>query len=73
MPARHSEAMPSSANKPPHSPRNVVPDGDLLAKVNNLQHQLTAAQEQVRAGQEREQNLRQKLSRYEGKSGEEGG
>jgi len=73
MPARHSEAMPSSANKPPHSSRNVAPDGDLVAKVNNLQHQLTVAQEQVRTGQEREQNLRQKLSRYEGKSGEERG
>ncbi len=71
MPARHSEAMLSSAHKPPHSSRNVAPDGDLVVKVNSLQHQLAAAQEQVRAGQEREQNLRQKLSRYEGKSGEE--
>jgi hypothetical protein len=54
-----------AANKPPRPLRSPEQQDDLIAKVNVLQHQVTAAEERATAAQEREQNLRQKLSQYE--------
>jgi len=65
-----TQAPGKAASNPPRSAQPVEHDGDLVAKVNILQHQLTAAQDQLRAAQEREQNLRQKLSQYERNGGE---
>lgn len=60
-----------AANKPPRPLRSPEQQDDLVAKVNALQHQLTAAEERATAAQEREQNLRQKLSQY-GRGPDEG-
>ena len=65
-----TQAPAKAANNPPRSAQVIENDGDLVAKVNILQHQLTVAQDQLRAAQEREQNLRQKLSQYDRNGGE---
>jgi len=65
-----TQAPGKAASNPPRPLQAVEHDSDLVAKVNILQHQLTAAQDQLRAAQEREQNLRQKLSQHERNGGE---
>jgi len=65
------QVPPKLTGSSPRPPYSAEQEGDLVAKVNILQHQLTAAQDQVRAAQEREQNLRQKLSQYERRPSEE--
>jgi hypothetical protein len=54
-----------SANKPPRPLRSPEQQDDLIAKVNALQHRVTAAEERAVLAEEREQNLRQKLRQYE--------
>lgn len=67
----NAQAPPKVTSNAPRPSYSAEQEADLVAKVNILQHQLTAAQDQVRAAQEREQNLRQKLSQYERRPSEE--
>lgn len=61
----HAASAPKSDSTPPVPAHVGGHDGGLVAKVNALQHQLSAALEQARVSQEREQIWRQRLNQYE--------